>query len=92
MEYEDKLIPYNGPLSSTRHPTSLSRLCEGLIKTFVTYKAMSAKVNVKATGYELEELYQGLYSITRRKSIKPLVRVHKQDGEIILIKKGRKDE
>lgn len=92
MDYTDKLTPFDGPLTSTRNPTPLSRLCEGLVKTFVTYRAMSAKVNVEATGYSLDDLYQGLYSITRRKSIHPLVQVHKQDGELILIKKGNEIE
>lgn len=92
MDYKDKLSPFNGPITTARHPTSLSQMCEGVIKTFIAYRASSAKVHVEKMGYPIEDIYQGLYNITRRKSIKPLVQVHKQDNEIILIKKGNKDE
>lgn len=84
---ESLLEPFDETLSTSKHKTRLSHLCESLVFTFIKNKADKARVCAeRIQGFEHEELYHGLYTICRRKSLNNLVRVHKQNGQIILVR------
>lgn len=85
---ERYLIPGDGSdISTTRNATDLSRFCERLVRTFLGYKATSATVVVERTGYDIETLYKSLWGVCARKEFIGKVDVHKQDGQLMLVRR-----
>ena len=87
MNCESFLEPYNGVLSTTRNGSELTELCEKLVITFIRNGASNARVRKEEIGYGFSDLYSGLYNICRRKAFKELVLVHRQNGDVFLIRK-----
>lgn len=77
------------PVSLRRNTTSLSEFAERLMLAFLEGNAPKAYVKHESSPYDLETLYKGLYNVSRKNDFKPLVRVHKQNGKIILLRCGR---
>lgn len=84
---QDFLEPFEGQISSTRNGTPLSALCEKLLATFVRNKAEVATVRCDKCGYESEVMYRCLWQLSRKDSWKHDVIVHKQNGDVLLIRK-----
>ena len=83
---EQYLDEFDDIVSNRRNATELSKFSEALIMTFIKNKATRASVRVSETPYELETLYKSLYNISRKSGFMGLVRVHKQDEQIILLR------
>ena len=89
-EIEDLLAPCDEPVVMTRNATELSRFSERLVLTFLGYRASEARVRHEQTAYDLETLYQGLRNTCKKNAFKDVVRVHKQNNTLILIREARK--
>lgn len=87
---DDLLEPFCGHVTDTRNATELSRLCEGLVRTFVRNDADKASVSVHLTAYDIDTLYKGLWGTCAKARYRGVVRVHKQDGMLILIRERRR--
>ena len=87
---ENLLEPFPDPVTVSRNGTELSRFCERLLGTFISYKSSQARVRHHETNYSLDILYQGLRNACRKNDFKNLVEVHKRDDELILIRKVRR--
>ena len=83
------LSPYEGRARSTRNATELSRFCDELLATFLSHGASMASVRVDLAPYGADALYKGLWNACSKKDYRRKVAVHKQDGELILIRKER---
>lgn len=88
---EALLEPVDQLISSAKNATRLSRLCEGLIHTFLAFKATQARVRDEKIDADPDDLYQSLYAITRRKAIVDRVKVRRHNGKIYLIRRKTKD-
>lgn len=83
---EDLLAPIDEPITMTRNATALSRFSERIVVTFLNYRATEARIRHENTDYDLETLYQGLRNVCKKNAFKDVVRVHKQNGQLILIR------
>ncbi|MBP3883993.1 MAG: hypothetical protein J6D54_03520 [Olsenella sp.] len=86
------LEPFDGAVSNTRNTTKLSRFSERLVRTFLNYHAAEANVSVHLTEYDIETLYKGLWNVCAKDDFRGLVRVHKQDGHLLLIREQRRSK
>lgn len=86
---EDLLEPINEPVTLTRNSTELSRFSESIVRTFLDYRATEARVRHEQTAYDLETLYQGLRNVCKKVAFRGLVRVHKQNGTLILLRERK---
>lgn len=86
---EDLLEPINEPVTLTRNATELSRFSEKVVRTFLDYRATEARVRHEQTDYDLETLYQGLRNVCKKVAFKGVVRVHKQNGTLILLRERK---
>ena len=77
-------------VSSTRNTTALSSFSERLVCTFLGYGASQATVNVEQTSYDIETLYKGLWNICAKDDFRGKVRVHKQNGQLLLIRERKR--
>lgn len=84
------LAPVDEPITMTRNSTELSRYSEGIVRTFLAYRASEARVRHELSEYDLETLYQGLRNVCKKNAFKNVVRVHKQNDTLILIREVRK--
>ena len=84
------LAPCDEPITMTRNATELSRFSEKIVVTFLEYRASEARVRHELTDYDLETLYQGLRNVCKKNAFKNVVRVHKQNNKLILIREVRK--
>ena len=89
-EFEKLLAPADEPISSTRNGTALSRYCEGIVVTFINYRASHAVVKVEEADYGFDQLYWGLRNICKKNDFKNKVEVHKQNGKLMLIQRKPK--
>ena len=89
-EMQDLLAPCDEPITLTRNATELSRYSERIVVTFLKYRASEARVRHELTEYDLETLYQGLRNVCKKNAFKNVVRVHKQNDTLILIREVRK--
>lgn len=80
------LEPSEEPIRVVRNPTELSEFCETLVRTFLGYKAVQAKVHWQDTKWNIDEFYKGLRNVCQKNDYKHLVRVHKQQQELVLIR------
>lgn len=83
---EDLLAPIDEPITMTRNATELSRFSERIVVTFLKYRATEARIRHEQTEYDLETLYQGLRNVCKKNAFKDVVRVHKQNSQLILIR------
>lgn len=83
---EDLLAPIDEPITMTRNATELSRFSERIVVTFLNYRATEARIRHENTDYDLETLYQGLRNVCKKNAFKDVVRVHKQNSQLILIR------
>ena len=90
MPVDGYLSPYEGRLKSTRNATELSRFCDELVATFLSHGASMASVRVDLAPYGADALYKGLWNACSKKDYTRRVSVHKQDGELLLIRKKEK--
>lgn len=86
---ESYLDDYNEPISTRRRSTELSRFAERLAAAFMASGASTARVRHEQTEYTCERLYKGLYNVSQKKRFKGALLVHKQDGDIVLIRRKR---
>lgn len=70
-------------------PTELSRLCEGMVRTFLSWGAASATVRCDRIPYDREKVYKSLWDTCARRKYLGKVSVHKAGGEMVLVR-GRK--
>lgn len=89
-EINDLLAPCDEPITMTRNSTELSRYSEGIVRTFLKYRASEARIRHELTDYDLDTLYQGLRNVCKKNAFKNIVRVHKQNETLILIREVRK--
>lgn len=75
------------PVSLRRNSTELSEFSEALVAAFLDGGAPKAYVRHEKAPHGFEELYRGLYNVTRKKAFRAFVRVHKQNGRIILVRR-----
>ena len=83
---DDLLAPVDEPITMTRNATELSRFSERIVVTFLSYSASEARIRHEQTKYDLETLYQGLRNVCKKNAFKNVVRVHKQNDTLILIR------
>lgn len=76
-------------VSSTRNTTELSSFAERLVKTFLSFGASQATVNTHMTKFDIETLYKGLWNICAKDAFRGRVRVHKQNGQLLLIRERK---
>lgn len=74
------------PVSLRRNATSLSKFSEELVIAFLKGCAPKAYVRHEACPFDFETLYKGLYNVSRKNDFKNLVRVHRQEGKIMLLR------
>lgn len=74
------------PVSIRRNTTSLSKFSEELVIAFLKGNAPKSYVRHEAAPFDFETLYKGLYNVSRKNDFKQLVRVHKQEGKIMLLR------
>lgn len=82
----DLLAPVEEPITLTRNATELSRFSEKIVVTFLGYRASEARIRHEKTDYDLDTLYQGLRNVCKKNAFRDVVRVHKQNGTVILIR------
>lgn len=87
-DWTQLLGPVEEPVTLTRNGTPLSRYSEGIVRAFVANRADEAVVLHEKTPYTAAVLYEGLRNVAKKMDYRGLVRVHKQDGKVILIRKG----
>ena len=90
QKLQEILEPIDEPISSTRNGTPLSRYSEAIIKTFIRYGAQEAMIKVEFAEYSFNELYESLRNHCRKKHFMKIVRVHKQNGKLFLLRTDRK--
>ena len=90
MRLEDLLVPCDEPITDTRNATPLSRLSEGIVRSFLENRADSATVRHDMTEYGLDELYEGVRRVCKKNDFKGLVRAHKQNGKLVLLRGGKR--
>lgn len=83
---EKYLDDCNDAVSLRRNSTRVSRFSEALITTFLSYGASKSYVRYAETPFDYEALYRGLYNVSQKNDFKGLVKVHKQNGKIILLR------
>lgn len=77
----------NDPVSLKRNSTELSGFSESMVVAFLSSGAQKAYVRHEKAPYGFEALYRGLYNVTRKKAFEGAVRVHKQNGRIVLVRR-----
>lgn len=88
-ELESLLAPCDEPITMTRNATELSRFSERIVVTFLNYRASEARIRHEQTEYDLETLYQGLRNVCKKNAFKNVVRVHKQNETLILLRERK---
>jgi hypothetical protein len=83
---EQYLDDCTDPVSIRRNTTTLSKFCEELVITFIKNNAVKAYVRHELAPFDFETLYKGLYNVSRKNDFKRLVKVHKQEGKIMLLR------
>lgn len=86
---DDLLAPVEEPITMTRNSTELSRFSERIVVTFLRYRASEARIRHEQTAYDLETLYQGLRNVCKKNAFKDVVRVHKQNDTLILLRERK---
>lgn len=86
---DDLLAPIDEPVTLTRNATELSRFSERIVVTFLRYRASEARVRHEQAGYDFDTLYRGLRNVCKKSAYKGLVRVHKQNGKLILLRERK---
>lgn len=86
---DDLLAPIDEPITMTRNATKLSRFSERIVVTFLKYRASEARIRHEQTEYDLETLYQGLRNVCKKNAFKNVVRVHKQNDTLILLRERK---
>lgn len=81
---EEFLEEFDGPTVSVRNPTELSRFCDKLLFTFLTYRAEKASVKVEDTPFGIDVLYKGLWNACLKRAYRGKVSVHKQEDTLVL--------
>lgn len=89
---EHLLAPVDEPITMTRNATELSRFSERIVVTFLSYRATEARVKHENTDYDLDTLYQGLRNVCKKVAFKDVVRVHKQNDTLILLREVKKGQ
>ena len=89
VNVEDLLAPVEEPITMARNSTELSRFSESIVRTFLEYRATEARIRHEDTAYDLETLYQGLRNVCKKVAFKGVVRVHKQNGTLILLRERK---
>jgi hypothetical protein len=89
-EMEALLGPVEEPVTMTRNATALSRFSEKLVLAFLRYHASEARVRHEDTEYDLDTLYQGLRRVCGKSAYRGVVRIHKQNGTLILLREVRR--
>ena len=84
------LAPVEEPITMTRNATERSRYCEEIVRTFLRYRASEARIRHELSEFDLEALYQGLRNVCEKNDFKGVVKVHKQNDTLILIREVRK--
>lgn len=87
---EGMLEAFDGDVSHTRNGTPLSALCESLVSSFVKNHAEAARVRCDKCGYPPDAMYKCLWQITQKDCWRDRVWVHRQNGMILLIRKGKR--
>lgn len=85
---DELLEPYDGMVTPSWNETELSRICNSLVITFLNYNATSARVHIEKINYPLDELYQAMWSVCRKKMFKGKVKVKRQSGMLFLVRVG----
>lgn len=84
---EEILAPITQALSTTRNTTELSQYCESIVRTFISKKRPHARIVFEKADYDHDALYKGIKSVCRRNEFKNCVSIHKQNGQLILLRK-----
>lgn len=87
LDPEFLIEPFDGHVALSRNATELSLCAEGIVATFVRYRAASATVRWERTPYSIDELCRGLRNVCRKAAFSRLVEVHKTRGQIVLVRK-----
>lgn len=87
MLADDYLEDFAGRVCSTSGATSMSRFCNELIAAFVDSGAPVARVAEEKTAFDSDALYKGLWNASCKSDFKGSVRVHRQDGMLLLVRK-----
>lgn len=88
-EMHGLLAPIDEPVTMTRNATELSRYSEGIVRTFLRYRASEARIRHEDAKYDLETLYEGIRSVCKKNAFKGIVRVHKQNDTLILLRERK---
>lgn len=88
-EAHELLAPIDEPITMTRNATERSRYCENIVRTFLRYKASEARIKHEVSQYDLETLYQGLRNVCEKSDFKGVVKVHKQNDTLILLREKK---
>lgn len=88
-EVHELLAPIDEPITLTRNATELSRFSERIVVTFLNYRASEARIRHEDTDYDLETLYEGLRNVCKKNAFKDVVRVHKQNDTLILLRERK---
>lgn len=88
-DFKELLTQPDEPPTMTRNGTELSRYSEAIVRTFLTYGAEQAQVRLDIARYDLDELYEGMRKVCRKNDYKNFVRIHKQNGKLMLLRKER---
>lgn len=83
---EQYLDDCTDPVSIRRNTTNLSKFAEELVIAFLRGNAPKAYVRHESAPFDFETLYKGLYNVSRKNDFKRVVRVHKQEGKIMLLR------
>lgn len=73
-------------VSLRRNTTSLSKFSEELVIAFLKHNVVKAYVRHEDAPFDFETLYKGLYNVSRKNDFKSLVKVHRQEGKIMLLR------
>lgn len=83
---KDIVGPYGGDLGITRNATARSKLSARILTYFLKYRAESATVDWRRTGYGMRELYKTLWNTCQKPPYKGRVRVSMREDQLILIR------
>ena len=86
MDYESLLEPYDGIVYTSRNSTERSQLANSIVAAFLARPESSMRVNHDLTPYSMDDLYDGLRNVCKKKALRRNVAVHKRDGYLVIKK------
>lgn len=85
----DLVEEHGGEVRDTSNGTPLSAECDRIIRCFLASGWKVGNVRWDRTEWDRRTLYRGLWEASRKTAFRGRLRVHAQEGLVLLVKEGR---